>query len=92
MQPPYPGHHRKQVAWTNARRHSYPHSVPQRGLLRSLMNDDQFLEQLNERRQWLEENCSGAFWVDDLRDRGVEVGKLYRFAELRDADWFRYRF
>lgn len=92
MQPPYPGHHLKYVAWTTARRSSHPHTVRQPGLLRSLMDDDQFLKQLDERRQWLAENCRGSFWVDELRESGVEVGKLYRFAELRDADWFRYRF
>ena len=56
------------------------------------MNDDEFLRHLDERRHWLAENCSGSFWVDDLREGRVEVGKLYRFADVQDADWFRYRF
>lgn len=92
MQPPYPGHQEQCVALAEARRRSHPHTVRQRGLLRSLMSDDEFLRQLSERRQWLAEFCRGPFWIDDLREGGVEVGKLYRFAEVTDADWFRYRF
>lgn len=92
MQPPYPGHREQIAALIEARRQSHPHVVRQRGLLRSFMNDDQFLKQFDERRRWLGQNCSGSFWVDDLRERGVEVSKIYRFAEQTDADWFRYRF
>ena len=40
----------------------------------------------------MEENCKCPFWVDTLIEGGKEVGKLYRFADLREADWFRYVF
>jgi hypothetical protein len=56
------------------------------------MAEDVFLQSLDERRRWIASNCRGSFWVDDLTDNGLLIGKLYRFADIQDADCFRYRF
>lgn len=92
MQPPYPGHREQLAALIEARRRSHPHAVQQRGLIRSRLEDNEFLRRLDERRRWIASHCRGSFWVDDLIDNGLLIGKLYRFADIQDADWFRYRF
>lgn len=92
MQPPYPGHHQHCFALKEARRRSHPHTVRQPGLLRSRLNDEDFLAELDERRRWLSDHGRASFWVDDLIEHGEVSGKLYRFADLQDADWFRFRF
>lgn len=92
MQPPYPGHREHCETLLEERRRSHPHAVRQRGLLRVQMAEDVFLQSLDERRRWIASNCRGSFWVDDLTDNGLLIGKLYRFADIQDADCFRYRF
>lgn len=92
MQPPFSGLREHLAALLEERRQSHPHTVRQRGLLRSGMDDDQFLRLQDERRRWIAEHCQGTFWVDDLRENSVEAGKLYRFSHAYDADWFRFRF
>lgn len=70
-----------------------PHVVPQPGLLRTVMGDDAFLAALNERRQWMADNCKRQFHLDDLRDeRGHLLGKSYRFQDNNEALWFRLTF
>lgn len=92
MQSPSPSPRSKVQALVEIRRRTHPHTVRQRGLLRSRIDEDEFLTKLDERRRWLDENCRGSFWVDDLLEADEVTGKLYRFAEIHDADWFRYRF
>ncbi|WP_293795380.1 hypothetical protein [uncultured Bosea sp.] len=92
MRPPFPNHREFFDAVLEERRRSHPHAVRQPGLLRSHLGDDRFLRLQDERRRWIAEHCKRPFWVDTLTEDGKEVGKLYRFADLYEADWFRYRF
>ncbi len=70
-----------------------PHVVPQPRLLRSVMGDDAFLAALDERRRWIAAYCTGAFQLDDFKDKDRKViGKLYRFANELDALAFRLLF
>ena len=92
MRPPSRRQRKHLNAFIEARRRSHPHTVRQPGLLRSRLGDDEFLRLQDERRRWIEENCKCPFWVDILTEHGKEAGKLYRFADLYEADWFRYRF
>lgn len=92
MRQPFPNHRKHFDALVDERRRSHPHTVRQPGLLRSRLGDGRFLRLQDERRLWMEENCKCSFWVDTLIEGGKEVGKLYRFADLREADWFRYVF
>lgn len=76
---------------TNRRLH--PHVVRQRGLLRLVMEDDEFLAQLSERRRWIAAHCRGSIMFDDLtNESGDVIGKLYRFEDADEAFWFRMCF
>ncbi len=92
MKPPFPNLRERLDALVEERRRSHPHTVRQPGLLRSRLDDDRFLRLQDERRRWIAEHCKHSFWVDDLTEHGKIVGKLYRFADLREADWFRFVF
>lgn len=92
MRPPFPNHREHLDALVEERRQLYPHTVRQPGLLRSRLGDDEFFSRQRERRLWIKENCKGSFWVDTLIENGKEVGKLYRFKDIHEADWFRYVF
>ena len=92
MRPPFPNPRKHLNALVDERRRSHPHTVRQPGLLRSRLGEDQFLRLLDERRHWIAEHCKGLFWVDTLIENGKEVGKLYRFKDIHEADWFRYVF
>lgn len=92
MRHPFPNHQEHLDALLEERRLSHPHSVRQPGLLRSRLGDDRFFNLLDDRRLWIHENCEHPFWVDSLIESDKEVGKVYRFADLREADWFRYVF
>lgn len=87
-----PCHRERLAALVEERRRTHPHAVRQAGLLRSRVNDDQFLRRQDERRRWIAEHCKHSFWVDTLIEGGKEIGKLYRFADFYDAVWFRCRF
>lgn len=92
MHPPYPLHRQHFDALVEERRRSHPHTARQPGLLRSRLGDEPFFRLLDERRRWIGENCADLFWVDTLTERGKETGKVYRFTDIHDADWFRYMF
>ncbi len=92
MRPPFPHHREHLDALVEEHRQRHPHTVRQRGLLRSRLGDDLFSSLLNARRLWIDENCKRSFWVDNLIEDGEEVGRLYRFEDIHEADWFRYMF
>lgn len=92
MKPPFPNLRERLDALIQARRRSHPHTVRQPGLLRSRLGEDRFSRLQDERRRWIAEHCKHSVWVDDLINGDEEIGKLYRFANLREADWFRWVF
>jgi hypothetical protein len=83
MKPPFPNLRERLDALIQARRRSHPHTVRQPGLLRSRLGEDRFSRLQDERRRWIAEH---------LINGDEEIGKLYRFANLREADWFRWVF
>ena len=89
MKPPFPNLRERLDALVEERRRSHPHTVRQPGLLRSRLDDDRFLRLQDERRRWIAQHCKRPFWVDTLIEDGKEAGKLYRFADLYEAVWFR---
>ncbi len=92
MRPPFPNHRELFDVLLAKRRSSHPYTVRQPGLLRSRLGDDQFLRLQDERRRWIAKHCKHSFWVDGLIEGNQEVGKLYRFADLYEAVWFRCSF
>lgn len=92
MRHPFPNRREHLNVFVEKRRQSHPHAVRQPGLLRSRLGDDQFFHFLDERRNWIAAHCQASCWVDTLIEDGAEVGRLYRFADLREADWFRFVF
>lgn len=92
MRHPFSNNRKPFDALVDERRRSHPHTVRQPGLLRSRLGDDRFLRLQDERRRWIAEHCKHPSWVDTLVEGGKEVGKLYRFADIYEADWFRYVF
>lgn len=57
--------------------------------MRLELGDDLFLAELEERRQWIDQNCSGSLMFDELPSG---TGREYRFADADEAFYFKMRF
>jgi hypothetical protein len=78
---------------TEARRDATPHVVSQPGLTRDHLGDEVFEAAMEERRLWIAQNCREDHLIEPLRnERGVLIGRRYRFADPDEALWFRMRF
>jgi hypothetical protein len=66
----------------------HPHSVEQYGLVRLELGEERFRFEIDERLQWIDENCISSFSFDTLRDET----KVYLFADADESFHFKLRF
>ncbi len=76
----------------DSRRGETPHVIDCMGLTEEHLGQQAFSAQLQERRQWCEEECGRNHEIEPIRDEGRLVGRRFRFGNLNDAVFFRLRF
>lgn len=102
MKPPFdltkfhasrPLHQRLATLGKSERAVLLPHAVDQQTLSEDALGQQRFCQDLQERRNWIAENCSHAHWIDTIRDAGLRLtGRCFRFADADEAFAFRMRF
>ena len=70
-----------------------PHAVEQQTLSEAALGQQRFFQELQERRNWIDQNCSHLHWADPIRD-GLSrlTGLCFSFADEDEAFAFKMRF
>lgn len=70
-----------------------PHKVDQPNLSEDAYGQQRFCQELQERRDWIAENCSHSNWVGPIRDNQLRlIGRRFFFADPAEAFCFKLRF
>jgi hypothetical protein len=70
-----------------------PHKVDQPTLSEDAYGQQRFCQELQERRNWIAENCSHPNWVDPIRDNQLRlIGRRFFFADPGEAFHLKLRF
>lgn len=74
------------------RRAATPHTVDCLGLTRENLRLGRFERELNARRAWIEDQCSGGYEIEPIGSQGCLIGRRFRFGCLTEAAAFKIWF